>query len=32
VPVTGAAGLARRIRGPEDLASWRDVLEKYADI
>ena len=31
VPVTGAAGLARRIRGPEDLTGWRDVIEKYAD-
>ena len=31
VPVTGAAGLAGRIRGPEDLANWRDVIEKYAD-
>lgn len=32
VPVTGAAGLARRIRGPEDLVQWRDVIEKYADL
>lgn len=32
VPVTGAAGLARRIRGPEDLVQWRDVIEKYADV
>jgi len=32
VPVTGAAGLARRIRGPEDVAAWSDVVEKYADI
>ena len=32
VPVTGAAGLARRIRGPEDLAGWRDITEKYADL
>jgi probable F420-dependent oxidoreductase len=32
VPVTGAAGLARRIRGPEDLGQWSDVIEKYADL
>ncbi len=31
VPVTGAAGLAGRIRGPEDLANWKDVIEKYAE-
>ena len=32
VPVTGSAGLPRRIAGPEDLMSWRDTLEKYAKI
>ena len=32
VPVTGAAGLAGRIRGPEDLAAWGDMIEKYADL
>jgi probable F420-dependent oxidoreductase len=31
VPVTGAAGLAGRIRGPEDLANWKDLIEKYAE-
>lgn len=32
VPVTGAAGLSNRIRGPEDLVKWRDVIEKYTDL
>ena len=32
VPVTGAAGLAGRIRGPEDLVKWRDTIQKYADL
>lgn len=31
VPVTGVAGLARVIKGPEDVLKWRDVVEKYAD-
>ncbi|MCB9929178.1 MAG: LLM class F420-dependent oxidoreductase [Alphaproteobacteria bacterium] len=32
VPVTGAAGLANRIRGPEDLKQWSDTIQKYADL
>jgi len=32
VPVTGAAGLANRIRGPEDLKEWSGLIEKYADL
>jgi probable F420-dependent oxidoreductase len=32
VPVTGAAGLASRIRGPEDLKQWADTIEKYARV
>ncbi len=32
VPVTGAAGLANRIRGPEDLTNWTDIIERFADV
>lgn len=32
VPVTGAAGLAKVIRGPEDLSKWADIIEKYASL
>jgi len=32
IPVTGAAGLAKVIRGPEDVAVWRDVIERFAEI
>lgn len=32
VPVTGVAGLKRVIRGPEDVAAWRDVLDRYATL
>ena len=32
VPVTGAAGLARAISGPEDLAGWRETIERYAEL
>jgi hypothetical protein len=30
VPVTGVAGLARKIAGPEDLLGWRETIERYA--
>jgi probable F420-dependent oxidoreductase len=29
VPATGGAGLDARIRGPEDLASWTQIIERY---
>ena len=29
VPVSGMAGLAPAVRGPEDLAAWRETIEKY---
>jgi probable F420-dependent oxidoreductase len=29
VPVTGVAGLARKISGPEDLAEWRETIERH---
>ena len=29
VPATGGAGLPARIRGPEDLAGWRALIERY---
>jgi probable F420-dependent oxidoreductase len=29
VPATGGAGLPARIRGPEDLASWRPLIERH---
>jgi len=29
VPAGGGTGLAARIRGPEDLAGWRDTIERY---
>ncbi|MGY9054910.1 MAG: LLM class F420-dependent oxidoreductase [Alphaproteobacteria bacterium] len=32
VPVTGAAGLAKVINGPEDVGKWADIIEKYADL
>jgi probable F420-dependent oxidoreductase len=32
VPVTGVAGLQRAIRGPQDLAGWRDVIERFAAL
>lgn len=31
LPVTGAAGLAGRISGPDDLLGWRDIVARYAD-
>jgi probable F420-dependent oxidoreductase len=30
VPVTGVAGLASRIRGPEDLAGWSTTIQQHA--
>lgn len=32
VPVTGVAGLAMRVRGPEDLLPWKDIIERYAEL
>ena len=32
VPVTGVAGLARKISGPEDLLGWRETIERYATL
>ena len=32
VPATGGAGLPSRIRGPEDLANWRQVIERHRTI
>ncbi|MDP6377556.1 MAG: LLM class F420-dependent oxidoreductase [Pseudomonadales bacterium] len=31
VPVTPMAGLASSIRGPEDLAGWKDVIDRFRD-
>jgi probable F420-dependent oxidoreductase len=30
LPVTGVAGLARKVSGPQDLLGWRDTIERYA--
>jgi probable F420-dependent oxidoreductase len=32
VPAMGGAGLDARIRGPEDLASWAPILERYRNL
>ncbi len=32
VPVTGVAGLQQVIRGPEDVASWRQTIDRYAAL
>jgi alkanesulfonate monooxygenase SsuD/methylene tetrahydromethanopterin reductase-like flavin-dependent oxidoreductase (luciferase family) len=32
VPATGGAGLPARIGGPEELATWRPVIERYATV
>jgi hypothetical protein len=32
VPVTGVAGLARKVSGPEDLLAWRETIERYASV
>jgi alkanesulfonate monooxygenase SsuD/methylene tetrahydromethanopterin reductase-like flavin-dependent oxidoreductase (luciferase family) len=29
VPASGGAGLQARIRGPEDLANWTQIIERY---
>ena len=29
VPSAGGAGLPARIRGPEDLASWTQIIERH---
>ena len=29
VPATGGAGLQARIRGPQDLADWTQIIERY---
>ena len=29
VPASGGAGLASRIRGPEDLAGWTEVIDRH---
>ena len=32
VPVTPMAGLRPRISGPDDMNTWRDIIDKYADL
>ena len=32
VPVTSAAGLASRVKGPEAVLGWKDVIDKYRDL
>ena len=32
LPVTGVAGLARKVSGPEDLFGWRETIERYAAL
>jgi alkanesulfonate monooxygenase SsuD/methylene tetrahydromethanopterin reductase-like flavin-dependent oxidoreductase (luciferase family) len=32
LPVTGVAGLARKVAGPEDLLGWRETIERYAAL
>jgi probable F420-dependent oxidoreductase len=32
LPVTGVAGLARKVSGPEDLLGWRDTIARYASL
>jgi probable F420-dependent oxidoreductase len=32
VPATGGTGLDARIRGPEDLAGWAPILERYRSL
>ena len=32
LPVTGVAGLARKVAGPEDLLAWRETIERYANL
>ena len=32
VPVTSAAGLASRVKGPEAVKAWANVIDKYRDL
>jgi hypothetical protein len=32
LPVTGVAGLARKVAGPEDLLGWRETIERCASL
>jgi methylmalonyl-CoA mutase cobalamin-binding subunit len=32
LPVTGVAGLARKVSDPEDLLGWRDTIARYASL
>ena len=32
VPVTSAAGLASRVKGPEAVKAWADVIDKHRDL
>jgi probable F420-dependent oxidoreductase len=32
VPASGMAGLPVVVRGPEDVAKWRDTLQRFADV
>jgi alkanesulfonate monooxygenase SsuD/methylene tetrahydromethanopterin reductase-like flavin-dependent oxidoreductase (luciferase family) len=32
IPVTGVAGLQRKVSGPEDLLGWRDAIDRYAAL
>ena len=32
VPSAGGAGLQARIRGPEDLANWAQIIERYRSL
>ena len=32
VPVTGVAGLARKVTGPHDLLAWRETIERYTTL
>jgi probable F420-dependent oxidoreductase len=32
LPVTGVAGLARKVSGPEDLLAWRETIERHAAL
>jgi hypothetical protein len=32
LPVTGVAGLVRKVAGPEDLLGWRDTIERHGAL
>jgi hypothetical protein len=32
LPVTGVAGLQRKVSGPEDLLGWRETIERHAAL